>query len=241
MIDQEGIQMSKLIQKPDGKKLRRDNSRRRSAAINGCSRPAHFQRARYHARNFWLLLLGFIFTWAVVLGRSPLMANSKIDLLQQKIADLQLLDNELEHQISLASELKSKLVERSRTIEQELLDLNRLLKLRSFQEVLQKPRFSYDLKLLKILYAYIDALEKKIDFYQVGRDKVAFLLQLAEDDVRMLATLNDLRIDALTTQISLIINKYLSEAHAIVIAPDDLQPYSARAIWEKINPKRVTG
>ncbi|GEM_PF-5293736 len=170
----------------------------------------------------------------VLLAAAALAADQKIDLLQQKIADLQLLDSELERQVSQAAALKSKLVERKHALEQELVDLNQLLKLRSFRDASQRPRFKYDLKLIAMLNAYIDALVKKIDFYQIGRDKVAFLLQLAEDDIRMLSALSDLRIEALTTQISLLINRYLPEAHAIVIEADDLRPCSPRTVWKKL-------
>ncbi len=190
-------------------------------------------------KNLWLIIWYGLSVWSILFAATPLMANQKVGLLQQKIADLQLLDSELERHISQAEALKTKLVEQRRFLEQELVDLNRLLKLRSLQEAFQKPRFKYDLKLIVTLDAYIEALVKKIDFYQLGRDKVAFLLQLAEDDIRMLSALSDLRIEALTTQISLLINRYLPEAHAIVITPDDLQYSSPQAIWQKITSKRA--
>jgi hypothetical protein len=50
----------------------------------------------------------------------------------------------------------------------------------------------------------------------------------------MITTLNDLQIDALTTQISLVINRYLPEAHVIQIDPIRIEPFPPKQVWEKL-------
>ncbi len=179
-------------------------------------------------------LVVLVFACLMLLPFSEASANPKIDLLKRKIADMQLLDNELDRQMSLAASLKARLAEQRLQLVNEILDLNRAFKLKSFKEATGKLRYKYDLELIRTLDAYIKLLDEKISFYQVGRDRVAFLLQLADDDIRMLTTLSDLRIDALTTQISLIINQYLPEAHTIIVKPEELQKPPAKIIWRQI-------
>jgi hypothetical protein len=50
----------------------------------------------------------------------------------------------------------------------------------------------------------------------------------------MIATVSNLKIDALSTQISLVVNQYLSEAHIIQIDPDDIDPVPAESVWKSI-------
>ena len=80
----------------------------------------------------------------------------------------------------------------------------------------------------------MDELDAKLLFLQTGRDRLSYLRQLAEDDIRMIATLNDLKIDALTTQISLVINRYMPEAHTIQIDPQDLTLLTDQQVWERL-------
>jgi hypothetical protein len=60
------------------------------------------------------------------------------------------------------------------------------------------------------------------------------LQQLAGDDIKMMGALNDFEIDALTTQISLVINKYLGEAHIIQIDPEKINRSTPQTVWEAI-------
>ena len=50
----------------------------------------------------------------------------------------------------------------------------------------------------------------------------------------MMRALDDLKIDALTTQISLVINQYLPEAHAIQIAPGANALPSPEQVWDRV-------
>jgi hypothetical protein len=82
----------------------------------------------------------------------------------------------------------------------------------------------------------MDKLDSKLSFYQSGRERLGYLRKLAEDDIRMITTLSDLKIDALTTQISLMITRYLPEAHVIQIDPQEVPLTSLEQAW-----KRSTG
>jgi hypothetical protein len=49
----------------------------------------------------------------------------------------------------------------------------------------------------------------------------------------MISTVSDLKIDALTTQISLVINRYLPDAHTIQIDPQQVALISAEQVWQR--------
>jgi hypothetical protein len=78
------------------------------------------------------------------------------------------------------------------------------------------------------------AFNDKIRFYKTGQDKLVYLHQLVQDDLKMSATLNHYEIDALTTQISLLVNRYLQDAHAIQIDPQLVEPISLQQVWELV-------
>ena len=75
---------------------------------------------------------------------------------------------------------------------------------------------------------------KKKSAYQIGSEKLAYLQQLAEDDDKMVKTLNDFQIDALATQISLVISQYLDEAHHIKIDFKNIEAASRQSIWDQV-------
>lgn len=92
---------------------------------------------------------------------------------------------------------------------------------------------------MRSLTAYADAFANKIRFYQSGYDKLNYLIQLAEDDIKMISAMNDFEIDALTTQISLVINRYLREAHIIQIDPENIKLASSEDIWIRIIKEKL--
>ena len=110
--------------------------------------------------------------------------------------------------------------------------------IKNFKQADKNLRIHYNLELLGSLEAYIQELESKIRFYTTGCDKLIYLSELATDDIKMISTLNDLQIDALTTQISLVVNRYLPEAHVIQIDPIRIEPVPPERIWAKLDVVR---
>jgi len=165
-------------------------------------------------------------------------ANSNIEELQRKIADITLLKGQLgdrQHQAEAALET---LLKQQNDLLAEVHVLIKSFKIKTFQDAQQHLRMRYDMELLGSIAAYRQAFETKIRFYQTGRDKLTYLQQLADDDTKMITTLSDFRIDALATQISLVINQYLKEAHAIQIDPERVEVMSSQSIWEDITDRK---
>jgi hypothetical protein len=161
-------------------------------------------------------------------------ASSNVEELQRKIADITLLKGQLGDRQQQAEAALEALLKQQNDLLAEVHVLIKSLKIKTFHEAQQHLRMRYDMELLGTIAAYRQAFETKIRFYQTGRGKLTYLKQLADDDAKMIATLSDFRIDALATQISLVINQYLKEAHAIQIDPQHIEVMPSKGIWEDI-------
>ena len=161
-------------------------------------------------------------------------ANPKCRELKQKIADIALLHEQLGDRSRQAQAAHDALMAQQDTLAAEINILVKSLKINSFAEAQQNLRVHYDIELLRSIFAYITFLDDKILFYRIGRDKLNYLHDSALDDIEMMRALDDLKIDALTTQISLVINQYLPEAHAIQIAPGANTLPSPEQVWDRV-------
>jgi hypothetical protein len=165
---------------------------------------------------------------------TDLCASTKADDLKGKIADIGLLKQQLAERQQQAESVLAALVDQHSELLDEVSLLKKSLNFTSRQQAMKYERANYNIELLRTISAYINEFTDKISFYQTGQDKLAYLQQLADDDIKMIGALNDFEIDALTTQISLVINRYLGEAHIIQIDPEKITQSSAQTVWETI-------
>lgn len=175
------------------------------------------------------MLLGCLLVWI-----APASASTKLSELEQKIADLSLLQEQLAHRIEQIQSIRGGLIDQRNMLTSEIRLLVKNLQIDTLQKAREHLRLKYNIELLRTTWTYIDELEAKVLFYQNGLERLAYLSRMAEDDIRMLSALNDLKIDALTTQISLIINRYLPEAHAIQIDPQRVVFITNEQVWERV-------
>lgn len=165
-------------------------------------------------------------------------ANEKVTQLQQKMADITLLKQQLNDHSQKAEQVLVQLIEQKNELYSEIRILVKSLNINSLAQAQQHLRIHYNIELLRTLMAYEKEFDIKIRFYQTGHDKLAYLHQITSDDAKMAATLNDFEIDALTTQISMMVNKYLPQAHAIQIDPQRIKPLTPQSVWDAVlNPR----
>jgi len=180
--------------------------------------------------GLWIIL-GILMTLTATL---PASANIKIDELNQKIADIALLHQQLVDRSEQVTAIRSALLNQKNSLTAEISILAKSLKITNYSDAQNQLRIRYNLKLLRSITAYLDELDIKSLFYQNGRNKMKYLQKLAEDDVKMISTINDLKIEALVTQISLVVNHYLPQAHVIQIDNDHIIKPTAKTIWQEI-------
>lgn len=181
-------------------------------------------------RGLWIFII-----LGMVLGYSPpSMANPKIKDLKQKAADMALLRHQLDDRIEQAKVIREKFRHQKQSMIDEISLLRRGHKINRFVDADQDLRIHYNLKLIGSMEAYLNQIEYKITVFETGQDKLIYLQKMASDDIKMIDALNDLEIDALTTQISLVINQYLAEAHVIQLNRADIQPTPPQKVWHSI-------
>ncbi|MDA8141773.1 MAG: hypothetical protein M0036_24270 [Desulfobacteraceae bacterium] len=187
-----------------------------------------------YLRLLWATALLTIAIIGGLVAATPLQANPKQEELERKIADLALLQQQLGDRLAQAQAMRSSLNEQQTELASEIRTLAKSLKVETLQQADQHLRLHYNLHLLRTILTYMDELDNKIQYYQSGRERLSYLGSLAQDDIRMIATMNDLKIDALTTQISLVINRYLPEAHIMQIDPQQITIMPVQRVWERI-------
>jgi hypothetical protein len=178
---------------------------------------------------------------ALCLGVTPdstsanqMPAATKAEQLKQKIADITLLKQQLQDRSKKAEYILNELLVQRNDIVSEVRILIKSLNIKSLEQGRKHQRIHYNIELLRLLVAYIDEFDAKVQLYRTGFDRLAYLHQLANDDIRMVSTLSDFQIDALTTQISMVINRYMPEAHTIQIDPRHVLKSSDQSVWEAI-------
>ena len=171
---------------------------------------------------------------ALLIWTAPSYANGKIIELKQKIADVTLLDQQLHDRYDQVVTIQADLKNQKKNYEAEISILAKSLQITSYEDASQQFRIRYNLELLRTINAYLDELDIKLLFYQSGQNRLQYLKQMAEDDIKMISTINDMKIEALVTQISLVVSRYLPEAHVIQIDVDNIVKPASRTIWNEI-------
>jgi len=187
---------------------------------------------------FWTICWIGISIGSHVMTVDSAWANPKAVELEQKIADIDLLLKQLEDRSAQVKSIREGLGAQHKALAAEIQVVLKSFGIKNLPQAQRHLRLNYNLELLRTVYTYMDELDAKLLGYQTGRDRLAYLRQLAEDDIKMITTLNDLKIDALTTQISLVINRYLPEAHTIQIDPQHLSLATIDQVWARVSNGR---
>lgn len=161
-------------------------------------------------------------------------ANTKIEDLKQKVADMTLLHHQLADRIEQAKVIREKFRHQKQSLTDEINVLRQANKFKAFEDADQHLRVHYNLLLIGSVDGYLKEIDNKILYFKNGQNRLLYLQKLASDDIRMIGTLNDLEIDALTTQISLVISQYLPEAHVIQLSSNDIAPSPPQHVWKRI-------
>ena len=108
------------------------------------------------------------------------------------------------------------------------------LQIESYLKAIQNPRIEFDLKLIQLLVGYIYGINEKISSFQNGYQTLVFFQQQAQDDLRMIKTLNDMEIDKLITQINSVLDEFFPELGKPVFDAQNLPMKDTEKIWNEI-------
>lgn len=180
-----------------------------------------------------------IHTWGLLLitllliPGTLLANNSKTSTLCSKMAEISSLCQKVMERKAQASKLCEQLKQRIKELEKEIKEEGKGTTINSFQEAIRNPRIDYNIKLIQKILSYISRLKEKIQFFNIASEELAFLYQQAEDDLRILETLNDMKIEKVIDQIDKTSGKYQSEASRLVIDSDGIVLNPPEEIWER--------
>jgi hypothetical protein len=180
-----------------------------------------------------LLLLATV----ILVATPDAMANTKGDQLRRIMADISLLNGQLAQRKSDAAGIRDTLSERLKEIEAEATQEMQTHKIKTEKQARQVPRLWFDMVLMGEIRAYVDGYARCINHYRVACDRLSYLYQQADDDLKIISTLSDMKIEALVAQARKVLDHYLADAQTIELRPETLTPVSPQDVWKAFDPK----
>ena len=183
-------------------------------------------------------LLMPVIVLALLVVPSTVTANNKAELLRQTMADIALLNSQMAQRKADAGGIRDALSAQLEAIKTEARREWREKGIDTEAEALKNPRLLYDLMLMAEIQAYIQRYTQKIGDYRVACDRLSYLYQQADDDLKIVSTLSGMKIDALISTAEKILDGYRPEAQAIVIQPDKLTIETPEKMWQALSEGR---
>lgn len=187
--------------------------------------------------RFLTLALILAIVCVVMAYPATVTANAIEKHLRQTMADIALLTGQMAQRKTDAAGIRDALSARLEEIKTEACQESQEKGIKSGAEALKNPRILYDLMLMAEISAYIDRYTQKIGYYRVACDRLGYLYQQADDDLKIVNTLSGMKIDALIAQVEKILDGYLPEAQTILIHANPLTVEPPEKIWATLCKK----
>ncbi|MDX2451459.1 hypothetical protein [Desulfosarcina sp.] len=179
-------------------------------------------------------LLISVIVLALLVWPSTVTANNKAELLRQTMADIALLNSQMAQRKTDAGGIRDALSAQLEAIKTEARREWREKEIDTEAEALKNPRLLYDLMLMAEIQAYIQRYTQKIGDYRAACDRLSYLYQQADDDLKIVSTLSGMKIDALISTAEKILDGYRPEAQTIVIQPNKLTIEASEKMWQAL-------
>ena len=161
-------------------------------------------------------------------------ASAEADILRQKIGQTLSLREKISKKRIQAIKIRENLNGQVSELRAEIIGDQKRLKTMSYQEAIHSPRIYYDLMLVLQLRAYISKLNKKIEVFTGGTAKLEFLYLQADDDLKIIETLNHMRVERLMAQIDKALRKYTSIYDEYLFNANNIVLEKPVEIWNEI-------
>ena len=161
-------------------------------------------------------------------------SSSNADILRQRIGQILSLREKISKKQIQAIEIRENLRGQTAELREEMIDDHKQLKTTSYQEAIRTPRIFYDLLLSQQLHAYISKLNEKIEKCADGNAKLEFLYLRADDDLKIVETLNHMTVERLMAQIDKTLIEYISIPDEYLIDANDIVLKKPVEIWNEI-------
>jgi hypothetical protein len=180
------------------------------------------------------VLIMAVFFWVPVSSTGAVNIE-KVDLLEQRIAGIQALQERIDdigkQAVTLHGELQAKAEEYAGEIRKE----KRARALKSFNQAIRVYRVRYNLKLVQQISAYLAAVSERIEFFRDGRERIDFLYQQARDDLKMVQTLSDMEIADFIRRIDQVLEKYELAVNSPLFTIEEIRQENLETLWKTIS------
>lgn len=166
---------------------------------------------------------------------NPVLAEGpKKKALQKKIYEISYLRAKIIDKIDQAVEMRVGLESQLTVLQNEIRSEQTRSGIYSYPEALQNLRIRYNLNLIQVLQAYILRLNERITYFQNGNEHLKFLAQQINDDIAIINTLKDMRIDNLTDRINRVLDEFIAEMKKPVFDVTDVRMMPVENLWGEI-------
>ena len=145
---------------------------------------------------FFLIILSFFIQTGTTFAY-----NSKQDNLRQKLSTILYLQNLIQENINLYTTNRTKLINKEKTINQEIIDKKKLLNINKISTSKKNISLQLALKLIRQLKAYISQITTKIILLQNCNSKLSFLYDQTDDALILIENINNLYTNKMITTI----------------------------------------
>jgi hypothetical protein len=166
---------------------------------------------------------------------NPVLADGlKTKALQKKIYQISYLRAKIIDKIDQAVEMRVGLECQLTVLRDEIRSEQTRSGIYSYPQALQNLRIRYNLSLIQVLQAYILRLNERIAYFKSGNEHLKFLARQINDDIAIINTLKDMKIDNLTDRINRVLDEFISETKKPVFDVTDVRMMPVENLWGEI-------
>jgi hypothetical protein len=172
---------------------------------------------------------------ALLILFNPVLAlGPKKKALQKKIYEISYLRAKIIDKIDQAVEMRVGLESQLTVLRDEIRSAQARNGIYSYPEALQNLRIRYNLSLMQVLQAYILRLNERIAYFKSGNEHLKFLARQINDDIAIINTLKDMKIDNLTDRINRVLDEFIAETKKPVFDVTDVRMMPVENLWGEI-------
>ena len=172
---------------------------------------------------------------ALLISFNPVLARGlKTKALQEKIYEISSLRAKIIDKIDQAVEMRVGLECQLSVLRDEIRSEQTRSGVYSYPEALQNLRIRYNLSLIQVLRAYMLRLDERIAYFQNGDEHLKFFAQEIKDDIAIINTLKDMKIESLTDRINRVLDEFIPETKKPVFDVADIRMIPVENLWGEI-------
>lgn len=185
------------------------------------------------------VLFCFLITGVFLVPNAVWGGQYGVQAIKQRINALIHLHAKMAERINTARSIRADLMARDREFSHEIRATREQLNATTYSDAITDHRIRNNLKLVQLVTGYCSALDDKIAKYQVGLVKLKYLINRAEDELKMYKALESFDTTELLTDIEQVITEYQAEINLDLIESDKIAIRSCESIWEDIVAGRL--